>query len=62
MIYSKGLTTTPMYFHENNVSRESIKDYRNQTTNASMIESQPLTNHHNLIKMEIILTTEMPNE
>jgi hypothetical protein len=53
MIYTKGLTTTPMCFHETNVSRESIKDYRNQTTNASKTRSKEY--HHSLVK-KIILT------
>jgi hypothetical protein len=39
MIYTKGLTTTQMCFHETNVSSESMKEHRNQTTNASQTQS-----------------------
>jgi hypothetical protein len=48
MIYTKGLTTTPMCFHETNVSRESIKEHINQITNASQTRSKEY--HHSLVK------------
>jgi len=48
MIYTKGLTTTSMCFHETNVSKKSMKEHRNQTTNASKTQSQEY--HHSLVE------------
>jgi hypothetical protein len=48
MTNTKGLTTTPMCFHETNVSMESIKEHINQITNASQTRSKEY--HHNLVK------------
>jgi hypothetical protein len=38
-IYTKGLTITPMCFHETNVSSESIKEHINPIINASQTQS-----------------------
>jgi len=53
-IYTKGLTTTQMCFHETNVSSESIKDHINPITNESQTQS--------LIKRNYIINQRIPNE
>jgi hypothetical protein len=53
-IYTKGLTTTQMCFHETNVSSESIKEHINPIINASQTQS--------LIKQNYIINQRMPNE
>jgi hypothetical protein len=42
-IYTKGLTTTQMCFHETNVSSESIKEHINPITNASQTHQKNIT-------------------
>jgi hypothetical protein len=53
-IYTKGLITTQMCFHETNVSSESIKEHINPIINASQTQS--------LIKRNYIINQKMPNE